>query len=87
MPPPWLARVALIKEAAQFNADTERKVVHLSEELKDMLREVRLRVRVLNGAIGTLLKSARIKACRKPASRSRHWSDGSRRRASKPISS
>lgn len=42
--PPWLARVALIKEAASFNADTERKVVKLSEDLKDMLREIKIRV-------------------------------------------
>nr|XP_019012815.1 dynactin 1 [Kwoniella pini CBS 10737]OCF51596.1 dynactin 1 [Kwoniella pini CBS 10737] len=41
--PPWLGRVAVIKEAATFNADTERKVVMLSEELKDMLREVKIR--------------------------------------------
>lgn len=44
VPPPWLARVAHIKAAAQFNVDTERKVVRLSEELKDMLREIKLRV-------------------------------------------
>lgn len=42
--PPWLARVAMIKEAAQFNAETEREVVRLQEELKDMLREIKLRV-------------------------------------------
>lgn len=42
--PPWLARVAEIKAAASYNADTERKVVALSEELKDMLREVKIRV-------------------------------------------
>jgi dynactin 1 len=46
VPPPWLARVAHIKAAAQFNVDTERKVVRLSEELKDMLREIKLRVSV-----------------------------------------
>ncbi|WVQ96736.1 hypothetical protein IAU59_003843 [Kwoniella sp. CBS 9459] len=43
VPPPWLARVTAIKEAASFNADTERKVVKLSEELKDMLREIKIR--------------------------------------------
>jgi hypothetical protein len=46
VPPPWLARVAHIKAAAQSNVDTERKVVRLSEELKDMLREIKLRVSV-----------------------------------------
>ncbi|WWD18419.1 hypothetical protein CI109_102869 [Kwoniella shandongensis] len=42
-PAPWLARVAAIKEAASFNADTERKVVKLTEEVKDMLREIKIR--------------------------------------------
>ena len=43
---PWILRVESIKEAASHNADTERKVMRLSEELKDMLREVKLRVKV-----------------------------------------
>ena len=47
IPPPWLARVASIKEAASHNADTERKVVRMSEELKDLLREVKIRVNQL----------------------------------------
>lgn len=44
VPPPWLGRVAAIKEAASHNVDTERKVVRMSEELKDLLREVKIRV-------------------------------------------
>ena len=44
VPPPWLARVAMIKEAAAYNVDTERKVTRLSEELRDMLREIKIRV-------------------------------------------
>ena len=44
VPPPWLARVAAIKEAASHNVDTERKVIRMSEELKDLLREVKIRV-------------------------------------------
>jgi dynactin 1 len=47
IPPPWLARVASIKEAASHNVDTERKVVRMSEELKDLLREVKIRVSCL----------------------------------------
>ena len=47
IPPPWLARVASIKEAASHNVDTERKVVRMSEELKDLLREVKIRVNQL----------------------------------------
>ena len=42
--PPWLGRVEEIRAAASHNADTERKVIALSEELKDMLREVKMRV-------------------------------------------
>jgi dynactin 1 len=45
--PPWLARVASIKEAASHNVDMERKVVRMSEELKDLLREVKIRVSCL----------------------------------------
>jgi dynactin 1 len=44
IPPPWLARVVSITEAASHNVDTERKVVRMSEELKDLLREVKIRV-------------------------------------------
>ena len=47
IPPPWLARVASIKEAASHNVDTERKVARMSEELKDLLREVKIRVNQL----------------------------------------
>jgi dynactin 1 len=47
IPPPWLARVASIKEAASHNVDTERKVIRMSEELKDLLREVKIRVNQL----------------------------------------
>nr|XP_018262298.1 dynactin 1 [Kwoniella dejecticola CBS 10117]OBR84456.1 dynactin 1 [Kwoniella dejecticola CBS 10117] len=66
--PPWLARVATIKEAASFNADTERKVVMLSEELKDMLREVKIRDQNLQEAgvkVETLER--RLEASRKQA--------------------
>ena len=50
--PPWLTRVAAIKEAASFNADTERKVVKLSEEVKDMLREIKLRASRHTASVG-----------------------------------
>jgi dynactin 1 len=50
IPPPWLARVASIKEAASHNIDTERKVVRMSEELKDLLREVKIRVSQLSSS-------------------------------------
>lgn len=42
--PPWLERVASIKEAASYNADAEKQVVKLAEEVKDMLREIKIRV-------------------------------------------
>lgn len=53
--PPWLARVAAIKEAATHNVDTERKVVRMSEELKDLLREIKIRVSVLTSDFVSLL--------------------------------
>ncbi|WWC88610.1 uncharacterized protein L201_003523 [Kwoniella dendrophila CBS 6074] len=68
VPPPWLSRVAAIKEAASFNADTERKVVMLSEELKDMVREVKIRDQNLQEAgvkVETLER--RLEASRKQA--------------------
>ncbi|WVQ65710.1 uncharacterized protein L199_003888 [Kwoniella botswanensis] len=68
VPPPWLARVATIKQAASFNADTERKVVALSEELKDMLREIKIRDQNLQEAgvkVETLER--RLEASRKQA--------------------
>ncbi|EKC97797.1 hypothetical protein A1Q2_07900 [Trichosporon asahii var. asahii CBS 8904] len=40
---PWLARVQAIKEAASHNAEAERKLSRLQEDLKDTLREVKLR--------------------------------------------
>jgi dynactin 1 len=49
MEPPWLARVGIIKQAAAYNADTERKVGRMSEELKEMVREVKLRVSLIVG--------------------------------------
>ncbi|WVF69238.1 hypothetical protein IAT40_004014 [Kwoniella sp. CBS 6097] len=67
-PPPWLARVTAIKEAASFNADTERKVIKLSEELKDMLREIKIRDQNLQEAgvkVETLER--RLEASRKQA--------------------
>lgn len=42
--PPWLGRVASIREAASYNADAEKQVVKLAEEVKDMLREIKIRV-------------------------------------------
>ncbi|WVN86516.1 uncharacterized protein L203_101680 [Cryptococcus depauperatus CBS 7841] len=49
-PAPWLARVAAIKEAASHNPETEKQVVKLSEEVKDMLREIRIRDQSLQEA-------------------------------------
>lgn len=42
--PPWLRRVASIKGAASHNAEVEKQVVKLTEEVKDMLREIKIRV-------------------------------------------
>ncbi|GAA5820892.1 hypothetical protein JCM10212_006257 [Sporobolomyces blumeae] len=37
--PPWLARVTALQSTAQVNAESERKVVKLNEELKELIRE------------------------------------------------
>ncbi|KAK4685386.1 dynactin 1, partial [Tremellales sp. Uapishka_1] len=68
MQSPWLARVGLIKEAATYNADTERKVVRLSEELKDMLREVKVRDQTLQeSGVKVETLERRLEATRKQA--------------------
>lgn len=63
VPPPWLARVAMIKAAASYNADIERKVIKLTEEVKDMLREIKIRV---SGVLSTWIKLilGRTKVCK-----------------------
>ncbi|ODO01512.1 hypothetical protein I350_06332 [Cryptococcus amylolentus CBS 6273] len=49
-PAPWIARVAAIKDAASHNAETEKQVLMLTEEVKDMLREIKLRDQTLQEA-------------------------------------
>ncbi|WVQ80521.1 hypothetical protein IAT38_002626 [Cryptococcus sp. DSM 104549] len=67
-PPPWLARVAAIKEAASHNADTEKQVVKLSEELKDMLREIKIRDQNLQeSGVKVETLERRLEASRKQA--------------------
>lgn len=67
-PPPWVARVAVIKEAAQYNAEAERKVSRLSEELKEMVREIKIRDQSLQESsvkietLGHRLESSRKQA-------------------------
>ncbi|RXK41589.1 dynactin 1 [Tremella mesenterica] len=68
IPPPWLARVAAIREAATYNADTERKIVKLTEEVKDMLREVKLRDQSLQeSGVKVETLERRLEATRKQA--------------------
>lgn len=67
-PAPWLARVVAIKEAAQYNAEAERKVSRLSEELKDMLREVKIRDQTLQeSGVKVETLERRLEASRKQA--------------------
>ena len=66
--PPWIGRVGEIKAAASYNADTERKVVTLSEDLKDMLREVKLRDQSLQeSGVKVETLERRLEATRKQA--------------------
>lgn len=66
--PPWLGRVDEIKAAASHNADTERKVVTLSEDLKDMLREIKIRDQSLQeSGVKVETLERRLEATRKQA--------------------
>jgi dynactin 1 len=57
-----------IKEAAQYNAEAERKVSRLSEELKDMLREVKIRDQTLQeSGVKVETLERRLEASRKQA--------------------
>lgn len=68
VPPPYLARVAAIKEAASYNAETERRVSRLSEELRDMVREIKLRDQSLEeGTVKIATLERRIEVSRKQA--------------------
>lgn len=68
MDPPWKSRVGIIKQAAQYNAETERTLLRLSEESKELLREIRIRDQTLqeNGVKVEMLER-RLEATRKQA--------------------
>ncbi|KAI9631947.1 dynein associated protein-domain-containing protein [Dioszegia hungarica] len=67
-PLPWLGRVETIKAAAQFNAETERNVLRLTEESKDMLREIRIRDQSLQEqGVKVEMLERRLEATRKLA--------------------
>lgn len=43
--PPWISRVKELQESAAVNVDAERKVAKLNEEMKELAREIRAKVR------------------------------------------
>jgi dynactin 1 len=43
---PWVLRVEEVKSTAAVNLDAERKVVKLHEEMQDLVRSVKTRVRI-----------------------------------------
>lgn len=43
--PPWIARVKLIREAGQVNELAERQLASLAEEMKDLVKTLRVKVR------------------------------------------
>ena len=45
--PPWIARVAELQSNAAINVDAERRVVKLNEEMRDLVREMRSKARLL----------------------------------------
>ncbi|OXG26855.1 dynactin 1 [Cryptococcus neoformans] len=66
--PPWLGRVASIKEAASHNAEVEKQVVKLTEEVKDMLREIKIRDQNLQeSGVKVETLERRLEASRKQA--------------------
>ncbi|KAL7423292.1 hypothetical protein Q5752_002593 [Cryptotrichosporon argae] len=68
VPPPWLERVAAIRQAASRDVDAERKAARLAEELKDALREVKLRDQSLQeSGVKVETLERRLEATRKQA--------------------
>jgi dynactin 1 len=68
IPAPWLGRVAAIKQASQFNAETERTLLRLQEESKDLLREIRIRDQTLQeSGVKVETLERRLEATRKQA--------------------
>jgi dynactin 1 len=66
--PPWFGRVEAIKHASQYNAETERTLLRLTEESKDMLREIRLRDQTLQeSGVKVETLERRLEATRKQA--------------------
>jgi dynactin 1 len=45
VPAPWLGRVETIKSSAAQNADAEVRASRLANQIKDLVREVKIRVR------------------------------------------
>jgi hypothetical protein len=41
---PWIARVKELQSTAAVNVEAERKVVKLTEEMRDLMREMRVKV-------------------------------------------
>jgi dynactin 1 len=42
--PPWLARVTQLHSNAAANVDAERKVAKLNEDMRELAREMRVKV-------------------------------------------
>lgn len=90
---PWLARVAELQSSAAINVDAERKVVQMQEEMRELVRDVRVKVRPRSPSCLTreprsCLSSPcplyRNKLTKRRRSRSSSWRSASRASRSRP---
>lgn len=89
---PWVARVVELQSSAAINVDAERKVVQLQEELRELVRDVRVKVRPLLLPLASTPSLAyppfspgrRSKLIKKRRSRSSSWRSASRASRSRP---
>ncbi|KAK4702285.1 dynactin 1, partial [Phenoliferia sp. Uapishka_3] len=66
--PPWVSRVAQLQSTAAVNVDAERKVVKLNEEMRDLVREMRIKDQSYQeSAVKIELMEKRMEAVKKQA--------------------
>lgn len=75
--PPWLSRVDELQSTAMVNADTERTVVKLNEELRELAKTIRAKVSCPKGFLPHIeadnVVSHRTKLSRKALYESTSW--------------
>jgi hypothetical protein len=83
--PPWLARVAEIESTSAASIDAERKLLKLGEDMRDLVREIRTKVRtrcclpevdecgIVDAGVIFCLNANRTRRSRRARSRSSLW--------------